>query len=215
MTLRYPELYVLLSWTTYQRTPRLDPSIVPLLNHSLASACRAAGASPIAMGVTEEEVRCLMQVPPSLALTELAARMKGLSAHLVNNGHNGGRVFRWESDFHAQSVGKAELARTIEELRAMGPKQSIGEETFKDTDGAALRALARYLAESREEQGQADTSATTTAAPATESSPAATSMRLESSVEIDIDELFDASHPTDPLAQKGDVPSGQPAYIST
>jgi REP element-mobilizing transposase RayT len=145
MHLYHLDLYVLLSWTTYQRAPFLSATLTPTLHATLASACRATGASPIEIGATSDEVRCLIRVPPSLSITDLAARMKGLSAHVINQDFPDGRRFRWETSYQASSVGKSEIAQTQTDLRTLTQVGALGDETVRDLDSASLLAMARHL----------------------------------------------------------------------
>lgn len=145
MHLYHLDLFVLLSWTTYQRAPFLSATLTPTLHATLASACRATGASPIEIGATGDEVRCLIRVPPSLSITDLAARMKGLSAHVINQDFPQGRRFRWETSYQASSVGKNEISRIQAELRDLTHVGALGDETVRDLDSASLLAMARHL----------------------------------------------------------------------
>ena len=104
-------------WGTWDRTPLITPELEPRIHACIGAKCRSLRCDVLAIGGTADHVHCLVRIPATLAVAELAKEMKGASSHLATHETESGSLFRWQGTYGAFSVGAAELERVTDYIR--------------------------------------------------------------------------------------------------
>jgi putative transposase len=105
----YSQLYAHFVWATWERAPLIAPEIEQDLWSAIAAQCHTLGARPIRVGGMPDHVHVLTAFPATLALSKLAAAMKGASSHLMSHVLMPGRAFRWQDGYGAFTLRKTDV----------------------------------------------------------------------------------------------------------
>ena len=105
----YSQLYAHFVWATWERAPLISPEFEQALWSAIAAQCRTLGAQPIRVGGMPDHVHVLTSFPATLALSKLAATMKGASSHLVSHVLAPGRAFKWQDGYGVFTLRKSDV----------------------------------------------------------------------------------------------------------
>jgi putative transposase len=100
----YTQLYLHLTWATWDRAPILTPERQPLAYASIQRTCAELRTSVIAIGGIDDHVHVLLRFPPTVAISHLVQRMKGASSRLVEQVSR--EAFRWQGGYGAFTVSR-------------------------------------------------------------------------------------------------------------
>jgi putative transposase len=78
-------VYVHLVWGTWDRLPLVTEALRPMIYRAIGAACAEMGAEVVALGGIEDHVHLLVHLPATVAVADLAKRVKGASSHLVTH----------------------------------------------------------------------------------------------------------------------------------
>jgi putative transposase len=104
----YWRLFYHLVWATKERNPSITAAIEPIIERSLTSTLDAMHCIRHAIGFMPDHVHVAVSIPPSLAVSDVVARLKGASARAVNLALPASR-FAWQGDYGALSFGERSL----------------------------------------------------------------------------------------------------------
>jgi len=104
----FHQVHVHLVWATWDRLPILDVPVAEVVVRAVRAKGSALGCPVIAIGWMPDHLHVLMQLKPSVALSELVRHVKGSSAHLVN-GNGVGEKLRWQGGYGAFAVCRDHL----------------------------------------------------------------------------------------------------------
>jgi len=107
----YTQLYVHLTWSTWDRLPLITKNIQSHLYASIASKCRQLKCEPLAIGGTEDHVHLLVRLHPTVAIATLVKEAKGTSSHLVTHELSPGEFFKWQGGYGAFTISKEDVLR--------------------------------------------------------------------------------------------------------
>lgn len=102
-------LAVHLVWTTRGRDPLLDPLIDEWLAVFLVNHTRSLGCELVAAGNTSDHVHALVLHPPTVAVADLAQRLKGACTHEWNRRALLDRRLDWQAGYWAASCDPGAL----------------------------------------------------------------------------------------------------------
>ena len=131
----YWRLFYHLVWATKERLPLIDPTWEPRLYAGLASAVEACHARVYAIGGVADHVHVAVSIPPSIKVSDVVARIKGSSAHLVNHEITPDAYFGWQGSYGVLSFGERSLERIVSYVQ--------GQKTHH-AEGRLMRALERW-----------------------------------------------------------------------
>lgn len=111
----YWRLFYHLIWSTRHRAPLIGDAEEPILRRSFHLTCQDLGAIPHAVGIMPDHVHVVVSAPPKIAPAELAKRLKGASAHAINEDKGRDRArqpeaaFAWQAEYGVLSFGEKAL----------------------------------------------------------------------------------------------------------
>ena len=106
----YHKLFVHLVWSTDERQPLIDAHEETVLYEALIAKSKALQCVPIAIGGMADHVHMLLAIKPSLAVSTLVQKLKGMSSRLMSSEISPGKAFRWQEGYGAFTVGPPEVA---------------------------------------------------------------------------------------------------------
>ncbi len=105
----YTQLYVHLTWSTWDRLPMITKIIQSRLYASIANKCRQLKCEPLAIGGKEDHVHLLIRLHTSVAIATLIKEVKGASSHLVTHEITPGELFKWQGGYGAFTIRKKDV----------------------------------------------------------------------------------------------------------
>lgn len=114
-------IFLHLVWRTFERHPMITAEIEARVHGSIQAEAQSMNCYALAVNDTTDHVHLLVDVPPTLSVSDLLKQVKGASSHLVNHEMNPSLTFRWQGSYGAFSVSKADvprIARYIQEQKA-------------------------------------------------------------------------------------------------
>jgi putative transposase len=118
-------LFVHLTWTTWGRLPLVKPSVADFLTRFLPAECVRQAVKPIALGIVENHVHMILQLPLKFDVPRLVQGLKGASARLANrDGIAARESLRWEQGYDIRSVSPRHLADAIDYVRNQRQKHA-------------------------------------------------------------------------------------------
>jgi REP element-mobilizing transposase RayT len=96
-------------WSTAARQPTLAPDVDQPLSEFLASKARELGCRAMAVGNADDHLHIVVQYPSTLAVAELARRLKGASSRQAHVMTWMSTPLRWQAGYWAESIGAHQL----------------------------------------------------------------------------------------------------------
>jgi putative transposase len=103
----YWRLYYHFVWTTKNRLPLITPEVEKELFGYLIGKAHKLKSIVHAVGGVEDHVHLAASVPPSVALSDFVARLKGSSSHHLNEILKD--AFAWQRGYGVVSFGEKQL----------------------------------------------------------------------------------------------------------
>lgn len=122
----YWRLFYHIVWATKDRQPLLDQQADGIVRTSLRTTLRAFNAIPHAIGTMKDHVHVAVSIPPSTPISNVVARMKGASAHAVNEA-NGNHLFAWQAEYGVLSFGERSLAEVVAYVEHQAARHAANE----------------------------------------------------------------------------------------
>jgi putative transposase len=142
------ELYLHLVWATRGREPLLTPHLERSAWKTIETEAKRLGCSVLAVCGMEDHVHLLVMVPPSLAVDDVAARVKEASAQQINTSHPEVGGFGWSEGYGVFSVSRSHVKRVMayvleqkrhHQLNALWPEwEETDEESTAEEEWSAL-----------------------------------------------------------------------------
>ncbi len=107
----YTQLYVHLTWSTWDRLPLITKIIQSRLYASIAKKCHQLKCEPLAIGGMEDHVHLLVRLHPAVAIATLIKEVKGTSSHLVTHELTPDEFFKWQGGYGAFTIRKEDVLR--------------------------------------------------------------------------------------------------------
>ena len=107
----YTQLYVHLTWSTWDRLPLITEIVQSPLYASIASKCRQLKCDPLAVGGIADHVHLLVSLHPTVAIATLVKEVKGTSSHLVTHELIPCEFFKWQGSYGAFTIRKEDVLR--------------------------------------------------------------------------------------------------------
>ena len=108
----YTQLFVHMTWATWDRAPLLDAELLQVVDTAIRRECVKMKVDVIAFGGVADHVHLLVRFPTTISISKLVQQVKGTSSHLLNQ-----RLkipFKWQGYYGAFTVSK----RLIPQIRA-------------------------------------------------------------------------------------------------
>jgi|SRR6476661_6504170 len=109
----YWRLYYHLVWATKHREPLIDHEIEMLVQRSFRATCHDLRVVVHAIGAMPDHVHLAVSIPPNIAISDAARRLKGSASHLINATGERGFTFGWQPEFGVLSFGERHLPDVV------------------------------------------------------------------------------------------------------
>jgi putative transposase len=109
----YWKLYYHVVWSTKNREPLIAGDLDRVIARSVRTTLESFKAIPHAIGMVDDHIHVAASIPPAASISDVVARMKGSSAHAVND-TLGDRTFAWQADYGVLSFGEKALPDVID-----------------------------------------------------------------------------------------------------
>ena len=87
-------------WSTYDRHPKLTPSVREVAYRQIVSASQELNCEVKSIGGIEDHVHVVTQFVTTVSISDLVKRMKGTSAHLLNQSvPECEKSFKWQGGY--------------------------------------------------------------------------------------------------------------------
>jgi putative transposase len=103
----YWRLYYHFVWATKNRLPLITPEVEGMLFGYLIGKAHVKKSIVHAVGGIEDHLHLVASVPPSVALSDFVARLKGSSSHHLNEILED--AFAWQDGYGVVSFGEKQL----------------------------------------------------------------------------------------------------------
>jgi REP-associated tyrosine transposase len=108
----------MLTWTTLRRLPLIHPDAAAFLRRLLPEIARRHGTRVIELGLVQNHVHAVIELPPRVDIPRLVQGLKGASARIANRDGVMPRArLRWASGYDLRSLGVRDLRRAIRYVR--------------------------------------------------------------------------------------------------
>jgi putative transposase len=114
----YSEINLHIVWHCKNSSPLLTPQVEPIAYRYLKKrVIETPGAFVHEIGGIETHVHIAVTVPPTLLISEFIGRLKGGSAHDVNQQFGRQKVLEWQNGYGVVSFGTRRLDWVVEYIR--------------------------------------------------------------------------------------------------
>ncbi len=111
-------LYYHLVWATKERQPLITPDREPQLYSYIIGKADSLDCIIHAIGGIENHVHLIASIPPNLSIANFVKRIKGSSAHHLNDNLVGSiSTFSWQRGYGVFSLGGKQMKRAISYVR--------------------------------------------------------------------------------------------------
>jgi REP element-mobilizing transposase RayT len=137
MSATYTSLLTHVTFSTKRRDPHISPELEARLLPYLGGIARQLGGKVIVSNSVVDHVHLLVELPPTIAVSEAIGKIKGSSSKWIHESFPDLHSFAWQRGFGAFSVSRSRVpnvARYIE-----GQKEHHRRVRFEDELIALLR----------------------------------------------------------------------------
>ena len=104
-------VFMHLVWATDGRRPLLHPRLEAGVHELIRTKCRQLRCTVLAVGGMPDHVHLLVELHPTVSLSNLVKEVKGASSHAATHLHRAGPSFRWQTGYGAFSVSHRDVPR--------------------------------------------------------------------------------------------------------
>jgi len=111
-------LYYHLVWTTKERQPLINSDREDELYRYIIAKADALGCIVHAIGGVEDHIHLIVSIPPTLAIAEFVKKIKGSSAHYLNQALSASLdKFGWQEGYGVFSLGGKQLEQAVDYVK--------------------------------------------------------------------------------------------------
>ena len=143
----YHRLYYHIVWATSGRQPMIVPDVVKVVYSAIWDKAESLQAKVFAIGGIEDHVHLAVGLPPTIAIADFVAGIKGASAYHINHTPGGDHRIKWQRGYGVLSFSRDHLDRVVQYIN--GQKDHHSKEklwaSLEDYggDGAQERMIVR------------------------------------------------------------------------
>ena len=119
-------LYIHLVWSTWDRAPLITPDIERALYREMEQEANRMNCKVLAMGGIEDHVHLLLEMPPTVAVSDVVKQIKGASSLFVNDHLRPDHNFKWQAAYGAFSVSRWDVNQTVGYIESQKEHHSAG-----------------------------------------------------------------------------------------
>jgi REP element-mobilizing transposase RayT len=111
-------LYYHLVWATKEREPLINSDREVELYPYIIDKADALGCIVHAIGGVEDHIHLVVSIPPTLAIADFVKRIKGSSAHFLNQALSASlNKFGWQEGYGVFSLGGKQLEQAVDYVK--------------------------------------------------------------------------------------------------
>jgi putative transposase len=111
-------LYYHLVWATKERQPLINSDREDELYRYIIAKADALACIVHAIGGVEDHIHLIVSIPPTLAIAEFVKKIKGSSAHYLNQALSASLdKFGWQEGYGVFSLGGKQLEQAVEYVK--------------------------------------------------------------------------------------------------
>ena len=107
----FHQLYYHIIWATHAREPHLHRSYRPPFLELLNDEIKKRGGQPIRHNAMPDHVHALVQLPPTVLLSEFVGQLKGATAYRVNHELQPKFKLRWQEGYGILTLRAGDLQK--------------------------------------------------------------------------------------------------------
>jgi len=107
----FHQLYFHIVWATHAREPHLHRSYRPRFLELLNEEIVTRGGIPIRHNAMPDHVHALVQLPPTVLISEFVGQLKGATAYRVNHEIKPSFKLRWQEGYGILTLRRDELEK--------------------------------------------------------------------------------------------------------
>ena len=120
-------LYYHLVWATKEREPLINSDREVELYPYIIAKADALGCIVHAIGGVEDHIHLVVSIPPTLAIADFVKRIKGSSAHFLNQALSASLdKFGWQEGYGVFSLGGKQLEQAVDYVKNQKAHHSNG-----------------------------------------------------------------------------------------
>ncbi|MEO8218243.1 MAG: IS200/IS605 family transposase [Acidobacteriota bacterium] len=133
----YSNLLLHVVFATKDRRPFINPALESRLFPYMAGIVRQLGGKPFLINGAEDHVHLLVDLPPTIAVSDAVGKLKGSSSHWVHETFPDRLMFAWQRGYAAFSVSKSHSSSVATYIE--GQKEHHRKRSFHDEFVLLLR----------------------------------------------------------------------------
>jgi REP element-mobilizing transposase RayT len=120
-------LYYHLVWATKEREPLINSDREVKLYPYIIAKADDLGCIVHAIGGVEDHIHLVVSIPPTLAIADFVKRIKGSSAHFLNQAFSASlNKFGWQEGYGVFSLGGKQLEQAVDYVKNQKAHHSNG-----------------------------------------------------------------------------------------
>jgi REP element-mobilizing transposase RayT len=96
-------------WATKNRAPLITPTVEQVLLPYLKAKSKELGYKLHAVNGTEDHLHLLVELTPTILVSDVAKNLKGSSSHFVNNKSGLGESLYWQDGYGVVTLRESEI----------------------------------------------------------------------------------------------------------
>ncbi len=109
----YHELIYHFVWGTKNRLSLISPAVEGRLFPYIGYKCKQLGYELYAINGTEDHLHCLLRLPPTVLVADVAKNLKGASSHYINNESGLNETLYWQDGYAALTIRSSEIPKVV------------------------------------------------------------------------------------------------------
>jgi len=116
-------IYAHATWTTFARLPLITVEVASFLGRFLPIEAGRHGARMVEVGIVQDHVHMILELPPTFDVPRLMQSLKGASARIANRDAIAAHDWlRWARGYDLRSVGMRQLGSAVDYVRRQGER---------------------------------------------------------------------------------------------
>ncbi len=136
------EVYLHFVWATHGREHIIEGELKRPAYRCIASVARSIGCTLLALGGVADHVHLLVRVPSTIAICDIARRVKSNSSRLIRDNVSGHGGFAWQGGYGVFSLGREQVGAVKAYVNGQAKHHATGsvwpdwEETGREDEDA-------------------------------------------------------------------------------
>jgi putative transposase len=113
----YHQLIYHFVWGTKNRLSLISPTVEGRLFPYIGYKCKQLGYELYAINGTQDHLHCLLRLPPTVFVADVAKNLKGASSHYINNESGLNETLYWQDGYAAITIRSNEIPKVVQYIQ--------------------------------------------------------------------------------------------------